>query len=359
MKNFENLRQAFLKGQLTQDSNVVAADRLLPFPEDKIVALDDLKESTKGLQYLKEGKWARLILNGGMATRFGGRVKGICEVYEGKTFLELKIENIKKIEDALNIPEIPVALMNSPATAKLTTKFLEDNNYFGRQKLTCFIQEDYPRLTLEGEIFEDEGSRSRAPRGHGDFMWALKSSGTFASWKEAGVSHFDFSNIDNLGSSVEPSLLGDFIDSKKYMGIELVRKDPGDAGGAACLRDGVMGVLEGIYFDPIFDQDILPFFSSNNLLFEIAALESLLSDEEFTLPWNVVIKKVKEQEVIQFERIAVDTVYAFNQVKEDDNVRFYDVPREGAKGRFYPVKSPDDLENLREKLKERMQQIPQ
>lgn len=354
MNSFEELRQAYIAGEFTKNSNLVSADRLSEFPEEDIVDFANLPGGQEGIALLREGRWARLVLNGGMATRFGGKVKGICEVYDGKTFVELKLDHTTRLEQELDIPEIPVAFMNSPATHQLTLDFLEKNNYFGRKKITTFVQVDAPRLTCEGKIFQHSKGKDRAPRGHGDFMWALKESGTFDLWLAQGVSHFDFSNIDNLGSTVEPILVSSFVTSQKSMGIELVRKNLGDAGGAAGLKDGVKGVIEGIYFDETFDQSRLTFFSPNNLMFEIKKLQSLMEDATFTLPWNVVIKKVDGQEVVQFERIAIDSVFAFNQQPEDNNVIFYSVPREGPQGRFYPIKSPQDLEDSREKLKERL-----
>ena len=134
---FEQLRQAYLSGDLHPHSNQVVADRLSEFPESKITPYESFSDAAKaaGLKLLQKSQWARLILNGGMATRFGGKVKGICEVYDGMTFLELKIAHINKVEKALGIPEIPLALMNSPATNEATCAFLKQKNYFGRHKL--------------------------------------------------------------------------------------------------------------------------------------------------------------------------------------------------------------------------------
>jgi UTP--glucose-1-phosphate uridylyltransferase len=353
---FDDLKEAYRSGRLNKDSNIVAAERIKEFPEDEITDMMDFAPEleARGKELLSSGRWARLILNGGMATRFGGKVKGVCEVYDGFSFLELKLDHMSRVEKKLGLPEIPVAVMNSPATHEVTCKFLKNHNNFGRKKLSTFVQVDAPRLTVDAELFQAEAGKDRAPRGHGDYLWALEESGTFDDWLQAGVTHFDFSNVDNLGATVEPSLVAALVDSGKAMSVEVVRKNPGDAGGAPCLRDGVKGVLEGFYFDKSFDQDRLPFFSPNNLMFEIAALKKLLKIPGFTLPWNVVTKEVAGVEIRQFERIAIDTVYAFNKSAEDDKVEFYRVPREGPKGRFYPIKSPEDLELNREKLKDRM-----
>lgn len=355
MRTFDQLLSAYMSGRLTPGTHVVEAGRIAPFPESRLTPFDTATNEAldAGVGALRAGRWARLVLNGGMATRFGGMVKGICQVYDSLSFLELKILQVEKLEKALGLEEIPIALMNSVATDGPTNEFLKQRRWFGRHRLTTFMQEDFPRLTPDGELFRMKGL-DRAPRGHGDFLWALQDSGLMRRWRQEGVTHIDFSNIDNLGATLEPDLLGMFLLGGRDMAVELSRKNKGDQGGAACVRDGVAGVLEGIYFPKGFDSSHLTFFNTNNLMFSLESLERLVADYEFTLPWNVVIKKVEGKDVLQFERIAIDLVFAFNRRPQDDHVLFLGVPREGARGRFYPVKSPEDLEILKPKLRERL-----
>lgn len=355
MRTFDELRAAYLAGRLTPETHVVEPRRIAPFPEALLAPFDaaDARALDAGVDALRRGGWGRVVLNGGMATRFGGAVKGICRVYDNLSFLELKLLQVERLEKSLGLGEIPIALMNSVATDAPTNEFLRQRSWFGRRRLTTFMQEDFPRLDARGEPFRLKGL-DRAPRGHGDFLWALKDSGLMRTWREEGVSHIDFSNIDNLGATLEPDLVGLFLNSGRDMAVELSRKNKGDQGGAACLRDGVPGVLEGIYFPKGFDSSHLTLFNTNNLMFSLASLERLVGDETFTLPWSVVAKRVEGHEVLQFERIAIDLVFAFNRRPGDNHVLFLGVPREGARGRFYPVKSPEDLEILRPKLRERL-----
>ena len=355
MRTFDELREAFLRGRLTPQTHVVEAGRIAPFPTSLLTTFESAGSGAldAGVDALRKGRWARLVLNGGMATRFGGSVKGIFPVFDNLSFLELKLRQVERLERELGLEEIPIALMNSVATDGPTNEFLRQRRRFGRRRLTTFMQGDFPRLTARGEPFRMKGF-DRAPRGHGDFLWALEECGLMRSWREEGVSHIDFSNIDNLGATLEPDLAGLFLQSGRDMAVELSRKNKGDQGGAACLRDGVAGVLEGLYFPTSYDSAHLTHFNTNNLMFSLESLERLVGDYEFTLPWNVVVKKVEGLEVMQFERIAIDLVFAFNRRPEDHNVLFVGVPREGARGRFYPVKSPEDLEIIRPKLKERL-----
>ena len=58
------------------------------------------------------------VLNGGMATRFGGDVKGIIEAVGGRTFLEMKLAQ------ARGFGRVPFLIMNSFATHARTLEFL-------------------------------------------------------------------------------------------------------------------------------------------------------------------------------------------------------------------------------------------
>ena len=68
-----------------------------------------------GLDALAAGRVAQVVLAGGMATRFGGVVKGVVEALDGRSFLAWKLGETERLGEALGV-EIPVALMTSFAT---------------------------------------------------------------------------------------------------------------------------------------------------------------------------------------------------------------------------------------------------
>ena len=72
-----------------------------------------------GVAALESGRIAQVVLAGGMATRFGGVVKGVVEALDGRSFLSWKLGETARLADALGA-EIPVALMTSFATADET-----------------------------------------------------------------------------------------------------------------------------------------------------------------------------------------------------------------------------------------------
>jgi UTP--glucose-1-phosphate uridylyltransferase len=71
-----------------------------------------------GEDALRRGKVAILVLNGGMATRFGGGAKGIVPVVPGHprvSFLAIKLAEVRQQAEALGAA-IPAVIMHSFAT---------------------------------------------------------------------------------------------------------------------------------------------------------------------------------------------------------------------------------------------------
>ena len=128
---FQRLQQELEAGHFSADRNIVQDPILAPNPQDILPwptanSLTTQTYQASGLAALKAGKVAVVILNGGMATRFGGKVKGVVEVVPGYSFLGLKLRHI-----AQQGSSIPIFLMNSFATAELTQAHLQKQQFFG------------------------------------------------------------------------------------------------------------------------------------------------------------------------------------------------------------------------------------
>ena len=117
---FESLRERVASGQLSPESNLVAGTieapaegdvTPLPAPDDE--AYGQTREL--GLDALRRGEVAQIVLAGGMATRFGGVVKAVLTGFDGLSFLEAKLVQTHTHERELGVT-VPVALMTSFAT---------------------------------------------------------------------------------------------------------------------------------------------------------------------------------------------------------------------------------------------------
>ncbi|HWH05729.1 MAG TPA: hypothetical protein VNT23_04760, partial [Gaiellaceae bacterium] len=106
-ERFEALRERVRSGELTPEANVVRGTVEPPRPED-LVRLpepgEDAEARAAGEEALRRGELATVVLNGGMATRFGGVVKGTVEVLDGRSFLELKLGSTADVAEALERP---------------------------------------------------------------------------------------------------------------------------------------------------------------------------------------------------------------------------------------------------------------
>jgi UTP--glucose-1-phosphate uridylyltransferase len=344
-ERFEELRARVRDGSLSPASNVLRGRVEPPAPGD-VTPLpergDDADARAAGTAALRAGEVALVVLNGGMATRFGGVVKGTVEVLDGRSFLELKLASAAEVGEALGVA-IPAAVMTSFATDAATREFVAAR---GLPEPLWFSQYVSLRLEPDGELFRGaDGRPSLYAPGHGDFLDAFRRSGTLALLRDRGVRHVMVSNVDNLGARLDPTVLGMHVLGGRPMTSEVVRKE-GDMGGAPARVDGKLMLLEAPRFPPEFDADRIPVFNVNTVTFDLEAL-----DRGYELTWLYVEKEVEGRRAVQLEHL-------FHEVSAFLPTTYLEVPRTGPRGRFFPVKTPGDLEAAREPLREMLAASP-
>ena len=110
-----------------------------------------------------------------MATRFGGVVKAVLTAVDGKSFLEAKLVQTARLEQALGCV-VPVALMTSFATDEAIRAHVVERDLGEPLVFNQFVS---LRLETSGELFREEsGKASLYAPGHGDLFQALRRSGT-------------------------------------------------------------------------------------------------------------------------------------------------------------------------------------
>jgi len=338
---FELLRARVAASELSVASNVVAgrveppgADDLMPLPDPGTPAWDEAR--TAGVDAIRAGHVAQVVLAGGMATRFGGVVKGAVEALDGRSFLQWKLGETARLGSEVGA-EIPVALMTSFATDELTRSHVADR---GLPEPLWFSQFVSVRLTPDGGLFtREDGTPSLYGPGHGDLLEAIRESGTLGELRARGVELVCVSNVDNLGARVDPVVVGAHLLGGRPVTAEVARKE-GDLGGAPVRLDGHMTVLEAIRFPPGFDHDLIPVFNTNTALIDVEAL-----DEHYDLTWLYVEKEVAGRAAVQLERL-------YHEITAFVPTTFLVVPRGGPRGRFFPIKTPADMAASRLGLRE-------
>jgi UTP--glucose-1-phosphate uridylyltransferase len=299
----------------------------------------------RGRYALRHGRAAVLILNGGMATRFGGVPKGVVPVVDGmsESFLWIKLAQVARLIRELDAT-IPVIVMHSFATQAVSRMHLAEIDWAGIPKGMRyeFSQSIMPRVTPRGvPVAELPGAEALpdttvyAAPGHGDALLRLRTSGVLHDLRQAGVEHMLVSNVDNLGAELDPILLGghiEAIDAGAHMSVEVVRRE-GDKGGCVAVIAGRAVIVEGFRMPPEVDLDHYPQFNTNTLWFWLSAI-----DRDFDLDWFPVEREIdgpdgKPMSVVQFEQL-------IGQATEHLEAHYFEVDRER---RFLPIKTRDDL----------------
>ena len=353
------------QGEISHDSFKIDKSRLKPptkndYDNYNNLNLDELKQI--GEDSIKNDELLIFWLNGGAATRYFDESKitdqekekyileirnltpeikklpkGITPVFEDITFLELKIKNLLKITEDLNLKKHPqVILMNSFLTDEKTREHLnllyQKYPKLDPKRFHFIVQKPtVPRFAKQKnlediDLFIDENNNlSFSPCGHGDFLYL-----TQEYLKQEGipkVKYMFFNNIDNFGTYIDPTLLGYHIKSKKGRTVELAAKNPGDKGGAPCFVDDNLMIIEDMKFPKNFNQDDIKVFNTNNFWFTIPDLINY--DQE--LPLIIAEKVIPEGEVYQLEHFACDVNLPSTYIE---------VPRER---RFLPSKRYVDI----------------
>lgn len=284
-----------------------------------------------GLNALREGQAAFVVMAGGMATRMGGVIKALVEVLPGQRFLDLRLNERSTLERRAG-RRVPLWIMTSDATEQGIREALGariDPDY-----LDTFVQCLAPRLTPEGELFRDDaGNVSLHAPGHGDLPDALVKSGLLGRFVERGGRYVTVTNIDNLGASLDPTILGFHIQHGKPVTCEVVDKVDTDRGGIPVRVDGHPMVLEEFRIPESFDPKTVRVFSTNTFHFHAPTLLRLALDWTYF----TVEKMVDGRKAIQFERL-------INEVTSALPTQYLRLPRTGRESRFLPVKDWKELE---------------
>jgi UTP--glucose-1-phosphate uridylyltransferase len=233
---YDAAAQAAFAERAARRSDNAVTGTLAPLPPGTIAVLpargtpehDRLR--ARGEALIAAGQVGVVILAGGMATRFGGVVKAIVPAHGDRTFLQLKLADAAGRARAL--------VMSSFATHDAIVAHVRG------LEVDVFPQMTALRLTPDGAPFRDaRGELSPYATGHGDLTFALRASGALRRFRDAGGTTLLMSNVDNLGATLDPAILGVHAEGGAAITAEVVRKAPGDKGGAPALLDGVPQII--------------------------------------------------------------------------------------------------------------------
>jgi UTP--glucose-1-phosphate uridylyltransferase len=280
----------------------------------------------------------------------GGVVKALVDALPGRTFLDLRLAENAHVSATYG-RRLPLWMMTSEATEGPIKTALGAHDggdphtpaagaRFDPYYLTTFEQFVSLRLTPEGDLFRDaDGAPSVYSTGHGDLPDALRQSGLCRRFVERGGKTVCIANIDNLGATVDPVVLGFHLAHGAALTVELVDKVGSDRGGGPVRWNGRPLITEEFRFPVGFDPATVPVFNTNTFLVSAEALSTL------SMKWTYVEveKKIGDRRAVQFERILGELTAGLEP-------RFLRVPRSGEMSRFLPVKDVAELDKRRQEI---------
>lgn len=341
--------------------------KITPMPAMELKEIEERREEFTriGLDAVRQGKVAAVLLAGGMGTRLGSDDPK-CMYDIGIThpvyIMQRLVENLMDVVNAAGV-FVPFFIMTSDKNHEKTVSFMKKMNYFGYDPSMVFFfkQEMAPASDYEGKVYmETKGRISTSPNGNGGWFLSLKRSGLLEKVHELGIEWLNTFAVDNVLQRIaDPVFVGATIASGCACGAKTVRKAaPDEHVGAMCLADGRPYIIE--YYemtpellaeknekgDPAYNFGVIM-----NYLFRETDLERIVDE---VLPVHVVEKKIPcidengepvnpaEPNGLKFEQLVLD------MVRELDSCLPIEVVREHE---FAPIKNPtgiDSVESARE-----------
>ncbi len=343
----EGLPQALIDTFAYYYKKVVAGETGLVFDKDiKPLNADEIESADNVGQYADAGKKVlknavMIILNGGLGTTMGlTKPKSIIRVKNGKSFLEI----ILKQAQANNVI---LSLMNSFSTHQDTLSALSRIN--PRSVPAMFIQHKFPKILSKG-LGPADWSKDRDlewnPPGHGDVYTALYASKTLQHLLDKGIIYAFIANSDNLGATMDTSLLGYFAENKFPFMMEVAERTPSDLKGGhiARYKTGNLILREAAQcpkdeLDAFRDISKYRYFNTNNIWINLHFLLDLINKfGTIRLPMILNPKTLDPVDASTPKVYQVETAMG-SAILLFEGARAIRVPR----SRFFPVKNCNDL----------------
>ena len=329
------------------------------------IALNKNEYIQLGVQTIRAGKVAAVLLAGGMGTRLGSdNPKGMYDigvtrpVYIFQRIIENLLDTVHQTDFWIHL-----FIMTSEKNHEATVRFMKEHDYFGYRadRITFFKQDMAPASDYNGKVYMEAQNRiSTSPNGNAGWFSSMLKAGLDQTLHAEGIEWIDVFAVDNVLQRIaDPCFVGATVSRKVSVGSKVVRKNaPDEKVGVMCLEDGKPSIVE--YYelsdemkdakdangDPAYNYGVIL-----NYLFNEPALEKIARKE---LPLHVVEKKIpcldadgnlvkpEQPNGCKFEQLVLDMIH------ELDSCLPYEVVREHE---FAPIKNKtgvDSVESARE-----------
>lgn len=342
--------------------------RPIPGLRDSEIQARKAEFEAVGVQAIKEGKVAAVLLAGGMGTRLGvDGPKGAYDIGITKPLyiFEQQMKNLLDVVNQCGV-KVPLYIMTSDKNHEQTTSFWKEHNYFGYEEcdVKFFKQDMAPAVDFDGKIIlETKDMPALSPNGNGGWFSSLQRAGLCEDLHARGVEWLNIYAVDNVLQRIaDPVFVGATILSGVNCGAKSIFKtNPYEKVGVLCMDGDQPDIIE--YYeltDEMANQKdengdlVYSYGVIMNYLFRLSKLEEIVDKK---IPVHIVEKKIEclcedgvtrkpeKENGRKFEALAVDLIKLMGSVLP------YEVIREKE---FAPIKNKmgvDSVESARELLK--------
>ena len=382
LKDFDNLSEEKKTEFLKQIENINWADISMIGKETSIprgkftvpaaVSIEEIEASKDkflkaGIESIKKGEVAAVLLAGGMGTRLGFDLPKGCfnvgtshELYIFECLINNLMDVVKQCDTY-----IPLYIMTSEKNDGATQDFFEKHNYFGYNKdyVKFFIQDMACAVDYKGKLLlEEKGRLATSPNGNGGWFTSMVKAGLDKDLHKRNVKWINIFAVDNVCQRIADTVfVGATILGNYECGSKVVRKvEPNEKMGLLCLEDGMPSIVE--YYEMSKEMSearaedgslLYKYGVILNYLFSLEKLEEIVNNK---LTVHVVEKKIPyinekgeaisptEPNGYKFELLVLDMIHMMK-----NNLAF-EVVRERE---FAPIKNlhgVDSVDSARELL---------
>ena len=321
-----------------------------------------------GVEAIKAGKVAAVLLAGGMGTRLGvDGPKGAYDIGVTKPLyiFEQQMNNLKEVVAKCGVI-VPLYIMTSDKNHEQTTAFWKEHDYFGYPEadVKFFKQEMAPAVDYDGKIIlERKDTPALSPNGNGGWFSSLQKAGLCEDLHARGVEWLNIYAVDNVLQRIaDPVFVGATILHGVNCGAKAICKtNPYEKVGVLCMDGTQPDIIE--YYELTDEMANQKDEKGNlaylygvimNYLFRLTKLEEIVDQK---IPVHIVEKKIEclcedgvtrkpeKENGKKFEALAVDLIKLMGSVLPFEVVR---------EKEFAPIKNKtgvDSVESARELLK--------